>query len=266
MPTYSPTVLVVDDDPTFVRYMRREFHNNTSVGVLVAKDIREGRTLAESESIKIDALVIDLFFDQGKDLPTEELYDGVDLAAAVKKKRPDLPTYFLSFFAEDAALHEKAQLKGVTPVRWLPKVWLSPRRKQDQQDAPWRVVEMDMLERRLKEPASRGGVPEHASGEALSLVVQLRRPLRTFLQTLPDPNLRITKPIEVICTLDEDMAKAVAPALGLLEEGYGESVEDALESLAVLIQRHYHMLSQHGCKPADYAGEVLERLRSFVSE
>jgi hypothetical protein len=112
------------------------------------------------------------------------------------------------------------------------------------------------------------GVEESAAIKrgAISLATQLRRPLRTFIQELPEPKLIVTTPIEVICTLDEDVARATAPALGLLEEGYGDSVQEAIEELAKIIQNQYEVLTQPDVSMLDYAGIVRDRLKSFVHE
>jgi CheY-like chemotaxis protein len=265
MSTYSPTVLVVEDDPACVRYLRRQFHDRTSVGVLVAKDIRSGRRLGED--VGIDALVTDLFFDTGKDLPEEELFDGVDLAAALKVKKPDLPMYVLSFMADDNVYHDKAKAKGVSVKRWLPKSFLG-QGLADKPDSPWRIIEMDLMRARLGiDPVAKTQLDENKDADMLvSLAARLRRPMRTYIQELPDPGLRVTKPIEVICTLDEDLAKATAPALGLLNEGFGESIEEALEELATEIQHHYQELTQKGITTVDYAAELRKRLEAFVAE
>jgi CheY-like chemotaxis protein len=254
--TFNPTVLVVEDDKACRRYLRRQFHDQTSVGIALAGDLETGHRLARE--IKFDALIFDLFFDQGTDWPTQEMYDGVDLAAAIQREQSDVPTYFLSFFSEDEALHAKAEEKNVTATAWLQKSF-SRRGRVAPEDAPWLRVERDLLKERLEESPN-----DSDEDAAVSLALRLRRPIRTFIQELPNPDLKVTHPIQAICTLDEGLAKASAPALGLLEDGYGQSVQEALDDLAAVIQKQFEWLTDANTNAEDYAAAVRQHLMTKI--
>lgn len=255
--TYNPTVLIVEDDRTCGRYLRQQFHNNTSVGVVLAGNIRAGRRL--SKEIRFDAIISDLFFDDGTDCPEEDLYDGVDLAAAIRSDDPDVPTYFLSFFSDDTALQLKAKAKNVEPVAWLQKSFVRPK-AGDMENSPWKRVEFDLL----KESLSLEERSEILESDDLDLALRLRHPIRTYIQELSDSDLTVKKPIEVICTLDEGLAKASAPAIGLLEDGFGDTVQESLDQLADLIQSHFKWLNSPEVQTADYAEAVREQLLSRI--
>ena len=54
-PSYWPTVLIVDDEANVIDTCREGFHVLTSVGVVVARDLREARQIIDDKSICVSA-------------------------------------------------------------------------------------------------------------------------------------------------------------------------------------------------------------------
>jgi CheY-like chemotaxis protein len=255
--TYAPTVLLVEDDKTAGRYLRQQFHDHTSVGVVLATSIESGHRL--SRQIQFDAVICDLYFEEGTYWAERELYDGVDLLAAIQGEQATIPGYFLSFFALDPHLRDKAKKKGVNPVAWLQKSFV-PSKTTGNISSPWKQVEADLFHRQLKKNSH---TVTTLDGD-VSLALQLRHPIRTFIQELPDPELVVTHPIEAICTLYEGRARASAPSLGLLHDGLGDTVQEALDDLANTIVEQFDWLTSENLQTEHYAATVRSQLESKI--
>jgi len=248
MATYSPAVLIVDDDISITRYLRQKFHEQTSVGVLVANDLAEARGLVDDQDLGIDAIVADLNFEKAPPVADEDLVDGIDLLNYCRNHREGLKHYVLSFWSDAPGEHEKADSLQLPIERWMPKMFYS-----DPADpmTPWAILETDLIESR-------------APGAADTLR-KLKTPLRTFLQHLNSPGFEAIRPIEVICLQEAGGRFRSYPLkIGILEKGEGETVGDSLDNLASIILDHYLSFEGDGKRLRDYALEVKQQLEAHV--
>jgi hypothetical protein len=259
--TYWPCILIVDDDRACTDFLRERFHRHTSVGVVVANTLKEGRKLLDDENIRIDAMVADLFFDDGTDDAAFQLFDGVDLVDYGISKRPKLTPYVMSFFCDKDDFRNKAKNKNIDLENWYPKLW----QPGDHPDAIWSKVEQDLIKSRVAEDTDA----------TLRGVRKLRLPHRTYLQEFPrgEAEYVLVEPIEVLCRC-EKVAEggeeaityyAAAWRLGLIQEGQGVSVESALEDLGTVVADQVRAFRDIDRKKLGvYAADVLLRLDACV--
>lgn len=257
---YCPTVLIVDDDKGFTEYWRKMFHDETSVGVVVANSLDEGRRLVSEVNLPIDGIVADMFFDYGTDDPDYELFDGLDLLDYSQRERPDTRRYVLSFYAVDDHYRERAKQRGIGVERWFEKKW----QPAPDSPLPWVEVELDLMKRRLA-PVDPEATIEERTKHAQQLAPL---PMRTYLQSLGphEQRLRIVQPIEVICMKEKNgTVRATAQRLALLQEARGMSVEDALAELQTIIRDHVELfLEEPDETVVGYAKRVKENLNTFI--
>ena len=233
--TYAPAVLLVEDDLPAREYLTRRFYNETSLGIVVAKDLTEAKALIDSHDVQIDAIVADLYFSQGMDAPDENLRDGIDILNYGAHERPDILNYVNSYWADREELVHKANELSLQIRQWFHKQPLMP----GDASAPWAQVERDLIEVRLTHDTS-GLAPEDLTGKITEAIRRRICPIRkTYLQTLEPSNLSVTRPIEVLTWIDDDgVYRSSAPKLGLLTDGSGESVLEAIDHLRQLIVEH----------------------------
>jgi len=270
--TFSPAVLIIDDDISITSYLRERFHKETSVGVLVANKLSEARTLLDSKSVEIDAVIADLHFETEYEDTEYGLLNGIDILRYAQQRRPEINQYVFSIWVERAREREEAKRFGLNIKSWMHKMFYDPKEKIR---TPWGHVERDLIKERLQKdpevkkrakglgldhPDALEGVSEYA--RALNL------PVRTYIQELPDKEYLLKEPIEVICVRDKSgVVSARASRIGLLTEGIGESVEEALKQLSITIMDQKESLDK---EPEDFLlgyGKVLnERLDSYIGK
>lgn len=237
---FFPTVLIVDDDPALTTYLRQMFHTETAVGVVVANSLDEGRRLLETAEIHIDGVITDLFFDAGTDDPENHLFNGLHLLELSSRLRPATRRYVTSFFAEHADYRHRPEAADIPAEHWFQKAWYRPGADER---PPWQEIERDLIKARLAsdEQAQQRlhslGLGRLENLDAVSVAVQsLRLPTRTYLQDMGVYGLRVQRPIEVVCFWDPDgTVWASALRLGLLTDGMGTTVDEAIESLQEII-------------------------------
>jgi hypothetical protein len=269
--THSPAVLVIDDDRAITGYIRKSFHNDTSIGVLVANDLPAARKLLDAKEIKIDAVLADIFFDKGTNDPDNNLLDGIDILRYSTEKRPNAEKYVISVWANREQERAKTTKERIDIKEWFHKMFYDPR---EPCKTPWAVIERNLIKKRLAEDATLAERVRHIGAElpdSLESVSEyaraLRFPLRTYIQTVDSDSYVVKKPIEVICLEDSDgQIQAHALGVGLLVGGHGETVEEAVEELAQFILDQAEALAN---EPAEclrgYAALVKDRLASYVS-
>lgn len=270
--TYSSSVLLIDDEKPFLGYLRKNFHNHTTIGVLTASDLKSARAILDRPDVPIDAVVSDLFFDVGRDEPEAGLNDGVDLLAYVHTCRPRIPRYIMSYYAESSAYEDKLHEKGVTVNGEFLKMMYAD---CEGQQSPWLVIERDLLKQRLEADSTLSQWTDDSISE---FARKVQWPVRTFLQDLisydqspSHPPVILRSEIRVLCTQEVDdmgvtTVTATAFDLGLLTPGFGQSVEEALDSLKSVILEQYHELrSEDSEKLKGYARLVKQRLDEIVS-
>lgn len=260
--SYAPSVLLVEDDLPAREYLTQRFYEETSLGVVVAKDLTEARELIDSADVQVDAIFADLYFDVGTDDPADDLRDGIDVLSYGVTKRPAILGYVNSYWADRQEYVEKAARLQL-PIRdWFHKQPLMP----GDASSPWAQVERDLIALRLtRESKINPALP------SLTVVTEaIRRQLcpirRTYIQDLADDSFRVLKPIEVLAWCGEDgVVHASAPKLGLLTDASGDSLPEALERLCQLIAEHKHDLDEKAESLAGYAAFVKGRLDMFVT-
>lgn len=238
---YFPTVLIIDDDPACTTYWREKFHLDTSVGVVIANNLSEGRRLVEKDEVHIDGIVSDLYFEEGTADPANELRDGIDFLAFGTRKRAGVRPYVMSYFAEQQVWRAREKEIHVPIEGWFQKAFYT----KDDQLLPWQEIERDLIKSRLqsneqvrKQALSLGFRSVEDIEKVSKLVQRLALPKRTYLQDLGDRQFFVREPIEVICFQEsKHEVRASAPRLGLLQDGRGASVEDALIDLQQIILR-----------------------------
>jgi hypothetical protein len=275
--TFSPAVLIVDDDASVRRYYREKFHDETSVGVVTASTLAEAKELLDSGMIKIDAIVADLFFDHGKDAPDRDLLDGLDILAYTQELDPEISKYVLSYWSSRPERLAEAKKRKLTILKWFEKEVIY---SGERTTAPWATVERELLARRLRGDPSLAARVQSLTGESRESVAPvsedlvaeairtLHPPIRTYLQSIDDSDPKLTHPIEVICFRDQaGTVSSNAWRLGLFLEGNGDSVRDALADLASKIVGEYQtLISLPDDEVIGYARLVRDRLRKHFDE
>lgn len=253
-PPYFPTVLLVDDDKACTDVWREKFQEDTSVGVVVANSLDEGRRLLEDQSIPIDGVVSDFRFEVGRGDPTGELLNGLDLLGFASRVRPRARRYVLSFYAERESFLREIKEKELQVARVFRKLYYFP----EGELLPWHEVENDLLVERL---------PKDIDTKSATYFQNLKLPMRTYLQDLPGGDLIVTKPIEILCVKEDDgQVRASALSLGLISDGFGESVGEAIDHLGGLIGEQFRWFSEIDAdKFIDYAARVRERLLDHIA-
>ncbi len=258
--SYAPSVLLIEDDFPAREYLTRRFYQETSLGVVVAKNLSEAKQLIDASDVHFDAIVADLYFDVGSDAPGEDLRDGIDVLSYGLRRRSVLG-YVNSYWADRRDYVDKAAQLNVEVREWFHKQPMLP----GDVSSPWAQVERDLIYERL------GGSQLNAGHSSLVEVTEtIRQQLspirRTYLQSLGADTFRVLKPIEVLTwSSDGDDVRASAPRLGLLTDGAGETVGEAIEALCALIRDHKLDLDDQSENLEGYAAFVKKQLDQYIS-
>jgi CheY-like chemotaxis protein len=86
-PEHSPNILVVDDEPFIVQYVRRVLEHS-NYGVVTAANAGQAWAIFEQRRVRISLLLTDIMMPG--------LMDGLDLAAKIRKVEPAFPILFLT--------------------------------------------------------------------------------------------------------------------------------------------------------------------------
>jgi CheY-like chemotaxis protein len=86
-PKHSPNILVVDDEPFIVQYVRRVLEHS-NYGVVTATNAEQAWAIFEQRRVRISLLLTDIMMPG--------LMDGLDLAAKIRKVEPAFPILFLT--------------------------------------------------------------------------------------------------------------------------------------------------------------------------
>lgn len=260
--SYIPTVLLVDDDEAATRYWRKKFQTITRVGVVEANDMRQAKLLIDDPEIEFDAVLSDLYFEPETDAPELNLFTGIDLLEYSQLKRPNALRYTLSYFAETPAYRHQAEERGLSIQLWFQKSFYS----NDGSDIPipWERVSADLLDIHLKSRTLE------LTGDLAKVVPRMDLLTRTYLQDLNDDLYTIKRPIEVICRRDclngIDVYSAAAQSLGLLQDGDGDSIEEALCHLGELIVAQQKVFDEEPDEVfVGFASLVKKRLNEHIA-
>lgn len=265
--TFTPTVLVVDDDPAILDILSRRFFDNTSLGVLTLDNLEDAHSVVVSGKVHIDAILSDLSFTPRTQDFVHHLFDGLDLIKFVLEHKPKLPNYICSVYSRESSYQERAKELGLELDKWFPKLEIDV-------EKPWHRIERDLYRAALEankdlaEKARHDGLSQYNDDDLLiDWIRSSIRPVRqTYLQSLPAP-FRTLLPIRVICEEDDntELVSAEAHSLGLILPGQGESVEEALEDLGqIVVEQYKDFLSTDPRHIVGYAAKVFEKLKAYV--
>ena len=248
--TFSPAVLIVDDDIAVTDYLRERFLEETSVGVLVANHLDTAREILDDDRLQFDALISDLHFEAAYEDPAHGLSNGIDILAYGKTRRPSTQRFVFSIWAERDRERLDAERRQLDISSWMHKMFYDPEKPLR---TPWAQVERNLIAQQitrdgafaqrasdlgLSDPGDMQGVSEFARA--------LRLPIRTFVQHLPDSRYELKQPIEVLCTRDEAggcMCRSLR--LGLLVDGVGDSILDAISNFGEGLLDQWELLNEH---------------------
>jgi hypothetical protein len=140
-PKRSANVLIVDDDPNVTRRWAKEFVTSTSLRPVQANTLKDARNILFSDTVSIDALVVDLFFGAGADDPEFGLFDGVDFLNYVNLSGLKLPMFVISASSEMMDYKDKAAKLRLPIVEFFDKLVAGDRR-----DPAWNRIERLVIE------------------------------------------------------------------------------------------------------------------------
>ena len=270
--TFSPTVMLVDDDPAILDVLSRRFYEHTSLGVLAVNNLQDALSIICSEETSVDAIVCDLSFTETTQDESNALYDGLDFLHKAAKERPDLPLYICSAYSDHDAFRAKGREIGVGAKNWFQKLEMDAKK-------PWEQIERNLYrsvlrsDKKLYQKAKDNGFTDDTDDrELIDLIRNRIKPIReTFLPTL-SPLYKTLKPIRVVCEEHEEEGQekrvvAEAPSLGLIVPGEGATVENALEDLSdIIVEQYKEFVEMNPCLIVGYAEKVFERLRVHIIE
>lgn len=268
--SFLPSVLLVDDDSGFTDYLKQNFHEEASLGVLIANTLSQARKILNNKKIQIDAIVSDLFFEEGYTDRKHKLLDGIDLLNYGQKKRPEIDRYVCSIWSERDSERKKAEELNVDIKLWMNKMFYDPKKRDW---TPWGQVLQDQVLKRSKTDVKlKDQIEKECDLESKELngvtkcVEKLKLPMRTFIQDLNDNKFVVKTPIPVLCYKDADSnIYSTTLNIGLNAEGHGDTVDDALDDLAETIKDQYELLHEEPEKNLiGFAKMTKERLDSHI--
>jgi len=104
-------ILIVEDDDTARRELRRVLTKQGFAAVREASDSGEAILIAQSRDI--DIVLMDILLEDGP--------DGVEAARRIQDLRPAVSFIFVSAFASDPTHRERAKEHNLRVVDWLEK-------------------------------------------------------------------------------------------------------------------------------------------------
>ncbi|MCG8095864.1 MAG: hypothetical protein JAZ17_19975 [Candidatus Thiodiazotropha endolucinida] len=268
MTSFAPIVLLVDDDPSSGRSMRRKFNNLSALAPLVVQDLRSARKLIETWRYEISAVVADLSMPDAGD-PEHNLEDGLDFLSLVQKSHPNVSKYVISFWSDQHSWRSKSNQLGLDIHEWFEKLNTLE---------PWAKVERDLLKTHLvhggslaEEVAAHGWMPhDEQSFEAILQWFRTRHKGMkfSFIQEVPKDyrdQYELIEPVQVVCREQDGEFIADAIKLGLLNEGHGEDVEEAVKDLADTMFALKEELDSYSPENVvDYAKVVKDRIDQYI--
>ena len=269
--SFAPTVLIVDDDVMVTQRWAREFHQRTSLGVVIANTLADAARIVESKEASFDAVVADLYFQAAAIDAKRRIGDGVDLLEWLSKNGVDVPTFVISASSEMVDYKRRIESSALSVEKYFDKFSSAGTMPA------WIDIQRSVLRRKFGTDSAVASYLDSTIGAdgpvgidfVNDMLSRLQLSVRTYLQQLPsDSAYNVAKPIEAICVAEDvGVVRAYAPALGLLAGAQGETVEDALRALGeqisveadVLLKEPAGVLSAYAQRVADRLGEFLRK-------
>jgi response regulator of citrate/malate metabolism len=265
---FLPTVLIIDDDVAVTSYLRERFHEETPLGALTANTMRDAKTLLESEDLPIHVVIADLFFQTQHRDSENNLTDGIDILKLAKDKRPDVDQYVFSVWSRRDMEQRKAKELGLDVKEWFHKMFFDA---SLQEKTPWRQISREQLTKELKNSdrlcerfKEKGLKADDNLEEIAALFNETTTPKTTFLQALNDDGYILKKPIRVRWSVEDDEDFVVKDMIGLLTEGVGETLDEALDDLAEQLVSEKRMLDEESENLQGLARVIKENLDSYI--
>jgi hypothetical protein len=237
---------------------------------LVANTIPDAIRLVGDETLKIDAVVADIFFEGPKQDAENRLFDGIDLLSFLGKRKFSAPMFVISASHEMLDYRGKADELGVPVINFYDKLTAA-----DVERPAWIDIQRSVLARTFgTESEITTSISALPSGnpDAIDMMnetlCRLQLPVRTYIQDLgKNKSFGVGRPIEVICVArGPSSVHAYATILGLPAQGRGEDIQSAVDDLRDLIALEAEtLLGTDPSRLTDYTSRVVQRLSQYVS-
>lgn len=264
MNTLTPTVLVVDDDPSIIRTLQKNILSETLLGVAAVSTLEYARKLIKDKRYEFNAIISDLFFEQDSQAHSDGLVDGIDFLEYADKVRPGLDKYVISVFSDYKNYRSHANEAQLDINHWYEKLDIKNTR-------PWLAIEKELFAKKLRQSECGREIlkqTENANhpGDFMSMMHECLRPMtRSYLTCLPDESLRIVNPITVIGREEEGVYYLSALNIGLTQSGAGDDFGEAMDHLKELIVSHYENICEISVEnPSDITDELKSAVDHYV--
>jgi CheY-like chemotaxis protein len=255
LPTRPPLVLIVDDDPVVGRRVQRHFVDIANLGCLFVPSLREAIVFINSPEYDIRAVVTDWSFSEEPD-DKNLCEDGLDLISYVEENLPKITCYLMTAHIAEREFTKRIEqfpniqvfYKGdfqFMKTRGRISKFLKFRSPRNP-DQPWNVVRMDYEKKGyISNPELIAKIDGISIDDAHERFKNTEAPsFLTYIQRLSN-ELCVIKPIPVhVSQTDDGFYKAVAPVVGLMVDGFGETPHDAIEELDNIIVDHFNFLTE----------------------
>lgn len=138
------TILIVDDDPFYVRHVAQRIHDETALRTLVCEDLDWAVSMINDPGLRLDAMLADVGFPASSMHSVHGLKDGLELISLAQRSRPAMLNYVFSVMTKSPEVRRKSEKLKLKVRRWFDKLaWASVR-----QIPPWVLIEKDLSVRR----------------------------------------------------------------------------------------------------------------------
>jgi CheY-like chemotaxis protein len=273
-----PTVLLVDDQPTFGRALKSALLDKGSVGSLFVPTLKEAAAVLQSKTIHFDAVITDWLFETGDD-PEHDLFDGLDLVDFVRKISPSIQTYLITAQSETDNFRTKLIEAKYSNDNVFIKQEINidgNKELSGKSRQPWNRVRRDVIKSRIRAQGNTDAEALLSRLAGLSDDDELARameamlpPMVTYVEDI-GVNYRIKKAIEVTCTPERDEAgettvRASASKLGLLVDAFGETPSEAVSNLKfVILDTADEVLALPESEVSSFAKIVIARFQEHM--
>ncbi len=281
----SPIALVVDDDWAELRHLERAFLNSTAIGVLCVDHLQAAADMIETRNYEIAAVIADLRIDPPKRDKKRNLGSGIDFLEwlSAQENKPNA-AYVHSVDGNDSNSVTRATAAwGNSRIRFFQKTQM----KDADPNSPWACIERDYLtaalrqntelQRRIEQSGCNVVDAAVRLADDSSIADQVRISLDahriSYINTLPKlreyEDITIKRPIEVLCRTERIAGACKCTArsisIGILSQGEGENMFEALEDLRGALIDEYREFNQQDPKAfVGYALHVWSQMKEYL--